>query len=216
MLTIDIKEANDFEKIRIYEGYKPLGNNNEYGTMTIIVNILKDIKFEGIFKPLVFDSYDIIIKGNNKTISNLIVYDAGQNNGLFSSVNSIIANNLTVSTTIIRGTKNSGCIVGFCKNDAVFNNIKILNSMIISKGYSGGLVGLAKNVSVNYSMVNSFITGINYVGGFAGICVNYKEINSQKLPTLLVMGNNHDNSVGYSRTKIIKDEDDKQFKLRYF
>ena len=214
--TINIKNEHDFEILRTYEKYKPLGENGEYSTMNITINILDDINFKRIIKPLMLDSYNIIINGNNKKISGLKIDNINNNSGLFGAVNMILVKNLNIDASIVRGYRNTGLLVGFCTNDAIFKNVSVLRSMIISKGHSGSLVGLSRNVSVDNCIMEAFITGVDCVGGFVGTCLNYNENNSLKNPTLMVMGNNHSESVGYAKTKNINKDDDNSLKRRYF
>ena len=214
MININIREEQDFGKLRTYEKYKPLSEDGEYNTIDININILCDIKFTKVLSPLMLGCNNITVNGNDRTLTSLKIDTPNNNSGLFGEVNSIMINNLNIVTSVSRGNKMSGLLVGSCKEYAIFYNVNVIDSMVVSKGLAGGLVGFSKEVYINNCLMDALVTGVDYVGGYCGSCLNYNENDSIKSPTILVMGNNHGESVGHCKNINISNEEDIEFKRR--
>ena len=136
-------------------------------------DLTKDEGWEPIgWKPIGdSESFGSIFKGNNYTISNLMINREGFDNiGLFSETSAgTKIDRVHLYNIEIVGDDNVGGLVGV-NNEGKITNSSVANGTVTGKDYIGGLVGANYVETIkNSSVTNGTVTGEgDYIGGLAG------------------------------------------------
>ena len=127
------------------------------------------------------EPFSSIFKGNNYTISNLMINREGFDNiGLFSKTSAgTKIDRVHLYNIEIAGYSNVGGLVGLNSEGKITNSSVVNGTVTGSGGFIGGLVGANhKEIIKNSSVTNSTVTGKDYIGGLVGVNNEGKITNS--------------------------------------
>ena len=177
-----------------------LVNEEGLDTANIYFELIDDIDLEGFdvdnddtngnwipigVDPYTIEEINIVLNGNNYTISNMIVNYKQSYSGLFGVLNNLTATNLKFENCHIFNSQYSGVLVGLVNNILDLNNIEGNNNSIEFTeenrgGFAGGLVGMVniptnktsnlKAEKINFQIdINCPDDINNYVSGAGGL-----------------------------------------------
>ncbi|MCQ2207254.1 MAG: hypothetical protein MJZ02_03430 [Paludibacteraceae bacterium] len=159
------------------------------------VSIGADLDFSGIGNWEPIECTKLRIHGNGHTFRN--IRSTGSTfGGLFSKVNILRVDSLTILNPIITDFSHSGAFAGWV-GSAEFNSCfvnKTAESRITASTYAGGFVGrVSSSVSFDYCGSNMLVNGAKRAGGFVGDCMvefkfNHCYCNSEVRSSVLSAG----------------------------
>ena len=184
----EINNVRDFLKIRNLK-------ENE----TAIISINNDIDFNNVlFTPIKTNNNTIIIDGNNNKITNLNIENKDQENtGIFDKVKNIYVRDLEVDDFNINGGVCTGLLAGQVEHTALINNSKFKGA-VLSEAYAGCLFGVTNKLYVLNSNIESYVKGIDVVGGIVGLTSDLKQKNNKVKSIIISKGKAKGNFAGYN------------------
>lgn len=159
MKFVVVKNEFDFKKIRKIKDSK------------IIIFIKDNIDFQRSIEPINMRNSDVIILGNNKTLSNILIYDdfnSSYNTGIFSVVRNLYVRNLNVINAHIHGGEVCGILAGDVREK--FTGIDIgLYGFVDGRNICGGFVGICDFIKTQATYFKGEVSGKSIIGSVAGI-----------------------------------------------
>ncbi|MBE7015387.1 MAG: hypothetical protein E7417_00995 [Ruminococcaceae bacterium] len=139
-----------------------------------------DIKVTGKWDAI--DGFSGTLDGDGHKISGIVISGEGENKGLFSSIESGIVKNLTVSADI-SGKRNIGIIAGHIKNSTIENCV--VEGFVSAKtNCTGGICGVNEGTIKNCVAVLYSTASSSFAGGICG--QNFGEIYGCLVATEIV------------------------------
>jgi len=164
------------ENLRALSAKTLTGNNNisEKATITIVADI--DMKGEEFSAIIAQRGDELIVVGNNHTISNVKVVSGANDNttGQASMFYAYPNSTLTVSDLTLKDitvtadandTGYAAAVVGYCEGSAILENVDVVNATIIGVKSSGMLAGhLSGSLEANGCELSGTVTLADYAG----------------------------------------------------
>lgn len=198
-----INNQEDFESIRkLVEG--------RYFSNKMIIDINKDILFDGKLIPIDARDFDIVINGHSHTLIGLRVNFTGSdrdnldNSGIFSKANSLNVYDLNIENAYIYGGVKCGTFAGHVEGDVLLERVNLDDVIVNSEAFAGGAVGRCNSLEVSDSKFNVSVYGHDVVGGVAGMATKYIHENNEINTEGIAVGKAIGNETGYCEIKLNK------------
>lgn len=171
-------------KVNVISSQEDLEKLKPSNSDKVILLITNNINLTRSFKPINMENNDVIVFGNNKTISNLNIDNLeSKGTGIFSKVKNLYVRNLNIEGARINAEEVCGVLCGDVNGDFTCKNSKV-SSVIHADSMAGGLVGVARNIDLDNVCINTYIEARGCIGGVAGMANTYTESNTNVNSTL--------------------------------
>jgi len=193
---VSIYKEEDFELLRNYDIKKNKSNR-------IVIEIKNDIVFTKDITPYNLDGFDVLIKGNNHTLSNLNIY--GNNFvGLIRKVDNIQVIDLNLSHVNIYGNVKCASIAAQVNENASIDNSNFDDIFVNCDAFAGGIIGRCKNISISNSNIKAYVYAHDIAGGVVGLTDEYYQENCNLVINGITIGKAISDNAGYAELKKIK------------
>lgn len=199
----EIYNENDFDNLRNFKFERCTSKN-------VVININEDITFKNSFKPINLEGFDVIVNGNNHTLSNINIdtftrdYFEKDFAAMFSNLYNLYVYNLNINNSNVYGAVKCGTLAGHIDGNAIINNVNATNLLVNSEAFAGGLIGRCNEIELINSNISSSVYGHDVVGGVVGMANKYTEENSSVECDGMSILKAIDERAGYCELKFIK------------
>lgn len=167
--------ADPYQIVDIY-GLQGIGSTSLLNQAFILANDINasaTYSWDSGFTPIGSDSTPFTgsFNGNNKIISDLIIFSSVNSTGLFATTRGATINNLGLTNANISGNDNVGSLIGRAEGGTTINQVFSTGS-VMGNDNIGGLIGLIDNslgnISINNVYSTATVNGNTNVGGLIG------------------------------------------------
>lgn len=137
--------------------------------------LLNDIDFESQTFNMIGDTTNQFVGtfngGGHRILRARIYAPASDNIGFFSALQTAFITNIIFDRASVTGRDNTGVVAGRFWGPATsshFSGVSVVNSTVTGRNYVGGAIGLLNGVAMDRINIKATISGNTYVGGVIG------------------------------------------------